>query len=56
MPFLTENENCMLPDTIQNAYRLTGSNDFYDGMIICSTLSGKRFDARVRCVEIRFAQ
>lgn len=28
-------------DTIQNAYRLTGSNNFYDGMITCSTASGK---------------
>ena len=27
--------------TIQNAYRLTGSNSFYDGMITCSTLPGK---------------
>ena len=28
-------------DTIQNAYCLTGSNNFYDGMITCSTASGK---------------
>ena len=28
-------------DTIQNAYRLTGSSSFYDGMITCSTASGK---------------
>lgn len=28
-------------DNIQNAYRLTGSNSFYDGMITCSTVSGK---------------
>lgn len=28
-------------ETIRNAYRLTGSNDFYDGMITCSTLPGK---------------
>lgn len=28
-------------DTIQNAYRLAGSNSFYDGMITCSTASGK---------------
>ena len=28
-------------DTIQSAYRLTGSNNFYDGMITCSTASGK---------------
>lgn len=28
-------------DTIQKAYRLTGSNSFYDGMITCSTLPGK---------------
>lgn len=26
---------------IQNAYRLTGSNSFYDGMMTCSTLMGK---------------
>ena len=28
-------------ETFRNAYRLTGSNDFYDGMITCSTLPGK---------------
>lgn len=28
-------------DAIQNAYRLTGSNSFYDGMITCSTVPGK---------------
>lgn len=28
-------------DAIQNAYRLAGSNSFYDGMITCSTVSGK---------------
>lgn len=28
-------------ETIQNAYRLTGSNNFYDGMITCSTVPGK---------------
>ena len=28
-------------DAIQNAYELAGSNSFYDGMITCSTLSGK---------------
>ncbi len=27
--------------TIQSAYRLTGSNSFYDGMITCSTVGGK---------------
>ena len=27
--------------TIRSAYRLTGGNNFYDGMITCSTLSGK---------------
>lgn len=27
-------------DAIRNAYRLTGGNSFYDGMITCSTLSG----------------
>ena len=26
---------------IRSAYRLTGGNNFYDGMITCSTLSGK---------------
>ncbi|MDI9497499.1 MAG: class I SAM-dependent methyltransferase [Bacillota bacterium] len=26
---------------IQNAYRLTGSNSFYDGMITCSTFPGR---------------
>ena len=25
--------------TIRSAYRLTGGNNFYDGMITCSTLS-----------------
>ena len=28
-------------DAIQNAYKLAGSNSFYDGMITCSTVSGK---------------
>lgn len=28
-------------ETIQSAYRLAGSNSFYDGMITCSTPSGK---------------
>lgn len=28
-------------ENIRNAYRLTGSNNFYDGMITCSTLPGK---------------
>ena len=28
-------------DTIRSAYRLTGSSSFYDGMITCSTPSGK---------------
>ena len=28
-------------EAIRGAYRLTGSNNFYDGMITCSTLSGK---------------
>lgn len=26
---------------IRDAYRMTGSNDFYDGMITCSTPAGK---------------
>lgn len=28
-------------DAIRSAYRLTGGNSFYDGMITCSTLSGR---------------
>ena len=28
-------------DAIRSAYRQTGGNSFYDGMITCSTLSGK---------------
>lgn len=28
-------------ETIRKAYRLTGSSSFYDGMITCSTLSGR---------------
>lgn len=28
-------------ETIRNAYRLTGANSFYDGMITCSTPMGK---------------
>ena len=28
-------------EAIRNAYRLTGGNQFYDGMITCSTLPGK---------------
>ena len=28
-------------EAIRSAYRLTGDNNFYDGMITCSTLSGK---------------
>lgn len=28
-------------DAIQNAYKLAGGNGFYDGMIACSTLTGK---------------
>ena len=28
-------------ENIRNAYRLTGGNGFYDGMITCSTLPGK---------------
>ena len=36
-------------DAIRNAYRMTGSGNFYDGMITCSTLhrreapAGNRF-------------
>ena len=28
-------------EAIRGAYRMTGENHFYDGMITCSTLSGK---------------
>ena len=28
-------------DAIRSAYRMTGSNNFYDGMMTCSTLPGK---------------
>ena len=28
-------------EAVRRAYRLTGGNNFYDGMITCSTLSGK---------------
>ena len=28
-------------EAIRSAYRLTGGNNFYDGMITCSTLRGK---------------
>ena len=28
-------------EAIRSVYRLTGGNNFYDGMITCSTLSGK---------------
>ena len=28
-------------EAIRSAYRMTGENNFYDGMITCSTLSGK---------------
>ena len=28
-------------EAIRSAYRMTGDNNFYDGMITCSTLSGK---------------
>ena len=28
-------------DAIRSAYRMTGSNSFYDGMITCSTPGGK---------------
>ena len=28
-------------EAIQNAYKLAGTNSFYDGMISCSTVSGK---------------
>ena len=28
-------------EAVRGAYRLTGSNSFYDGMITCSTPAGK---------------
>ena len=28
-------------EAVRSAYRMTGGNNFYDGMITCSTLSGK---------------
>lgn len=28
-------------EAIRGAYKMTGGNNFYDGMITCSTLSGK---------------
>ena len=28
-------------EAVRSAYRMTGGNSFYDGMITCSTLSGK---------------
>ena len=28
-------------DAIRSAYRMTGSNNFYDGMMTCSTLPGR---------------
>ncbi len=28
-------------ETIRGAYRMTGGNDFYDGMVTCSALSDK---------------
>ena len=28
-------------EAIRSAYRLTSGNNFYDGMITCSTMSGK---------------
>ena len=28
-------------EAIRGAYRMTGGNDFYDGMITCATMSGK---------------
>ena len=33
-------------DAIRGAYRLTGGNNFYDGMITCSTLSGNRIQRK----------
>ena len=36
-----EGEKMERKDAIRNAYRMTGSGNFYDGMITCSTLRGK---------------
>ena len=33
--------NTARQDAIRGAYRMTGSNSFYDGMITCTTLAGK---------------
>ncbi len=37
----TRRENHGTKRAIRGAYRMTGGNSFYDGMITCSTLSGK---------------
>lgn len=29
-------------EAIRSAYHMTGSNSFYDGMMTCSTLPGRR--------------
>ena len=34
-------KNMKRKEVIRSAYRLTGENNFYDGMITCTTLSGK---------------
>ena len=36
-------------EAIRGAYRMTGGNSFYDGMITCSTLSGKAVCRLVWC-------
>lgn len=41
-------------ETIRGAYRMTGGNSFYDGMITCSTLSGKAVCRLVWATEKRF--
>ena len=38
---VSEVRNMERKEAIRSAYRLTGGNNFYDGMITCSTLSGK---------------
>ena len=39
--FKFEGEKMERKDAIRNAYRMTGSGNFYDGMITCTTLRGK---------------
>ena len=38
---VSEVRNMERKEAIRSAYRLTSGNNFYDGMITCSTMSGK---------------